>query len=150
MPLPVTEERVSASVEVIVKVDPEALTVDIPAPDKVSVPPKDTEPEPVLPAVENDEFASLALVTEELAISVVPTPPAAIETLPRETEKLDELKEAIPLARVVASSIVIVDPAAEALAKVKAPVKPFKEETPAPAPPEVRQVGQEILPDPST
>ena|SRR5689334_1804647 len=61
-PLPVTEDRVSASVEVTVKLEPEAMILLIPAPVTVKLPPKETEPIPLLPIVVKLLFARLAFV----------------------------------------------------------------------------------------
>lgn len=62
-PLPVTVARVSASVAVTVNVEPDAATVAIPAPETVNVPPNATDPVPVLPAKDIDEFCSDELGT---------------------------------------------------------------------------------------
>lgn len=63
-------------------------------------------------------------------ISVELTPPVFIETAPEATEKYEEENDAIPLAAVVASSIVIVVPKPEELEIVNAPVNPSREATP--------------------
>jgi hypothetical protein len=79
-PRPVTDAKVSASVEVTVYVDPEAETVVIPAPVRVSVPPRDTEPEPELPVREMAELARSTLATLPLTIEVPST--EAVEIRP--------------------------------------------------------------------
>jgi len=62
-------------------------------------------------------------------ISVVVTPPVLILTAPDVTEKFEEENDAIPLAAVVASSMVIVVPDPVLLAIVSAPVKLSREAT---------------------
>ena len=72
---------------------------------------------------------------------VLITPPLAL--------KLVALNWAMPFCVVEASSMVMVLPAAEALAMVSAPVRPFKLSTaawPPPPPPLVTHVGHDILP----
>jgi hypothetical protein len=64
-------------------------------------------------------------------------------TAPAVTVKFAELNEAIPLAVVDASSIVMVVPAPVELLIVSEPVRPLTELTPAPLTP---QVGQLMLP----
>src|SRR5438270_12365059 len=103
----------------------------MPAPVKVKVPPKATEPVPVFPAVEMEELARSALATEPSKISVEPTPPVLIEATPAAVEKLEEENWTIPLAVVEALSIVTVVPEPDELARVKAPAKPSSEVTPA-------------------
>ncbi len=68
-------------------------------------------------------------------------------TAPELTLKLVELKEAIPLVVVVASSMVMVEPEAVALATLKAPDSVFRLVTPEPA---AAQPPKKRLPEPST
>lgn len=68
-------------------------------------------------------------------------------TAPFETLKFEELKLAIPLLDVEASSMVIVEPAADELFNTIAPLMPFNESTaPLAPPPPVVQLGHDMLP----
>ena len=109
------------------------LPLTVRSPLAVKVPAEVIVPEPVveiLPVVEMvilDAKSPPAIVPSN--ISVVVTPPVLILTAPEETAKLPEEKEAIPLAAVVASSIVTVVPDPEELARVSTPVSPSSEAT---------------------
>src|SRR5690348_11331237 len=136
LPLAVTVARVSASAV------RQVVQVKVKLPPKLTVPPPPRGPEVFTVIL---ELARSALATVPSAISAVVTPPVLIDTAPDETEKLPDENDAMPLAAVVALSIVTADPDPEELLIVKAPVNPSTEVTP-PAPVPQADPVPEIMP----
>jgi hypothetical protein len=114
------------------------LAPDAAAPRLVRAPAAVVAPVPPLPTV-NAVLSVNALNVGELVVAMS----WMVFTAPLDTVKFVELNDAIPLAAVVALSIVMVAPAAEALATDSAPVSPFSDVTPLP---EAAQVGHVMLP----
>ena len=122
------------------------LPLTVRSPEAVNVPAEVMVPEPVVAMVPVVEIVILlaksppAIVPSRISVEV--TPPVFMLTAPEVTEKFPEENEAIPLAAVVASSIVIVVPDPLVLEIVNTPVNPSREATP----PEAQEPNVGVLP----